>query len=302
MSTTQIWSHYTPYRILLLAALTPLHIGEGRGEGVLDLTVQKDPIFEIPKPRGTSIKGALKSMLKNILRDQRKVEEVFGSDPEVKPTKPGTVMILDAKLLLFPVKSSQGLFNYITSTWAIQELNSLAEVIKTDISSVEGDQNIIYATTKFRKGMIYFFDGELSYELEISNKVDELANEFKQKLKGVLSPYLLSRIDYLLVANHEIFSEIVNAGLMRIARIRIDPTTKTVEEGALFYQELIPEYSVFYSYILKTPRAQTSVDDVIKEFCDKITVIGGDETVGRGLVKLGLLDIKGDDVCRTQRS
>lgn len=292
-------SHYAPYKILILAALTPIHVGEGRGEGVVDLVVQKDPIFEIPKPRGTSIKGSIKNMLRNL---GEKVEDILGSDPERTPTIPGKVMILDAKLLLFPVRSSQGLFNYVTSTWTIQELNSLAKIVDVELPIIDEDSKVIYATKKFKEGIIYFFNGELSYEIKIDNKVDKLAQRLKEKLRGILSPYLLSRIDYLLLANHEVFAEIVNAGLIRVARIRIDPTTKTVEEGALFYQELVPEYSVFYSYILKTPRAKQNIDNIMKKLCHQITVIGGDETVGRGLVKLGLLDVEGGDACKTEKS
>ncbi len=75
------------------------------------------------------------------------------------------------------------------------------------------------------------------------------------------------------------------------ARIGLDYTTKTVKDGALFYQEFLPTETVFYSVVLaNAARTRLSSRDAggilgrLMDHLKKVSVlqVGGDETTGKG--------------------
>jgi CRISPR-associated protein Cmr4 len=84
-----------------------------------------------------------------------------------------------------------------------------------------------------------------------------------------------------------------------IARIRLKPETKTVAEGALWTEEHLPSETLLYAPIFVSkplaPNANqlglTDSDAVLQALSDlrlDRLQIGGDETVGRGIVKVRL--------------
>jgi CRISPR-associated protein Cmr4 len=84
-----------------------------------------------------------------------------------------------------------------------------------------------------------------------------------------------------------------------IARIRLKPETKTVAEGALWTEEHLPSETLLYAPIFVSkplaPNANqlglTDSDAVLRKLSDlqlDRLQIGGDETVGRGIVKVRL--------------
>ena len=79
-----------------------------------------------------------------------------------------------------------------------------------------------------------------------------------------------------------------------VTRIKIDQSTKTVADGALWTEEHLPSDTLLYTPLHATrPRGTTTLfnsaqgvlDAVIELKLDRLQ-LGGDETVGRGLVKL----------------
>ena len=93
----------------------------------------------------------------------------------------------------------------------------------------------------------------------------------------------------LLILNSSMFQKIVERGLVRVARTRLDVHTKTVEHGALFFQELLPEYTVLITAVLKSIRFQGEINSLIGILNNNIIILGGDETVGRGIVRIKLI-------------
>src|SRR5262245_32485019 len=77
-----------------------------------------------------------------------------------------------------------------------------------------------------------------------------------------------------------------------ITRVRIDYATKTVEEGGLWTEESLPTDSLLYCPLLaRTPtQPGTTMSDsaalaFVRDTARGIFPIGGDETVGRGLMR-----------------
>jgi CRISPR-associated protein Cmr4 len=93
------------------------------------------------------------------------------------------------------------------------------------------------------------------------------------------------------------FRDFVTTATEVVARIRISQETGTVADRGLWYEEQVPPESVFYALALATPpRTATggtgqpgnaaevlaTLDDL---GLDRLQ-LGGDETVGRGIVKV----------------
>jgi len=81
------------------------------------------------------------------------------------------------------------------------------------------------------------------------------------------------------------------------ARIKINNETRTVEKGGIFYEEALLPDSLLYSIILvhdplKDDRTELSDDEAVLKFLYAINgkrfQLGGDATIGRGIVNVKL--------------
>jgi len=102
----------------------------------------------------------------------------------------------------------------------------------------------------------------------------------------------------LAIISDDAFSEMCYVAMDISTRIKIDYRTGTVAEKALFTEEAVPSESVFYSLALFTPPFPRKEDKSAKEVEEKISKLlkecsllqfGGDATVGRGLVRVGMI-------------
>ena len=107
----------------------------------------------------------------------------------------------------------------------------------------------------------------------------------------------------LALVHDENFQHFVSTCTEVVARIKVDPTSRTVDGGALFNQENLPCEAVFYTVLtVLPPRRDTGEKDTAKALGSANTMleellpngkqpdkqppilqIGGDETTGHGL-------------------
>jgi CRISPR-associated protein Cmr4 len=124
---------------------------------------------------------------------------------------------------------------------------------------------------------------------------------------------LESELNYkrIIVLNDNTAMEALERSLVKVTRIRLDRGTKVVERGGLWSEEYIPHGSVFFTAFLysqklwqakskqvtssSTAQSSSSSDPQTK-FRGFLTnklrnylIIGGKESVGRGIVKLNIL-------------
>jgi len=247
---------------------------------------------------------------------------VFGSEPkEGHGGYPGAITFTDARTLLFPVRTLKGIFAWITCPMVLRRLErdlnyinnyqllrpsnnpinldvlipSEEKAILPKESSIDIDGNIILE--------------EFSFEVERDMKKKEEAS----KLAGVLSDTLFPRSsDYqywrdkmckdIVILPDDDFSDFVKISTEILARTRIDPEKGTVEKGALWYEEHLPTETVIYTLVLASyPKVAEenemelrSASDVLKFFESIVSVnsyiqLGGDETVGKGIVRVKLV-------------
>lgn len=235
--------------------------------------------------------------------------DIFGTEEGI-----GGVSITDAKILAFPVRTLKGVFGWITCplvlsrykrdlslvkggdiNWNIPNFNSEEAIISKD-SNLKED-NYVYIEELQLKCVENEIVSTIAKEISEALPDDNIYKEIKEKLKK----------DLVIVSN-DVFRDLINLTTEIVTRIRIDPLKGIVKEGALWTEEYLPTDTILYSLIL-IPSARTlNLDDLneklrneiesLKNYAEKIVKlfkilydgrilqIGGDETIGKGFVRL----------------
>ena len=105
-------------------ALTPLHVGSGRGVGFIDLPVMREKATNYPIIPGSSVKGVLRDYFTRLNKGGDKIDVVFGTCSE-DASNSGSLMFSDARCILLPIRSFKGTFAYVTSPLLLQFLKKL---------------------------------------------------------------------------------------------------------------------------------------------------------------------------------
>jgi len=291
---------YSVAKILFIKALTPLHVGTGRGEGAhVDLPIQRDE-FGYPTIWASSLKGAIKAHINK----NNMVREYLGSQPGVSPTRPSHISLLDARLVLMPVRVLEGVWAYGTTPDLLNYLKYYLDVyneisLKQSVSS-KLELRLDLIKSMKRKGLSNKFKGlviinETDLEIEY---IDDLISKMgiDKIFPSDIRDKILEQGLVILSDENNIGLNILNKSLLIQYRVRLKGEEKTVEEGP-WSEEYLPMKTVFVSLILcrdyKSDGSSKSGVEICEEFkkeIDKKTIyVGGRETIGRGLAKLFVL-------------
>jgi len=300
-----------PYKIasgLFIKTLTDAHIGKGRTGEVVDLPVQKD-ILGLPYIPASSLKGSFKTrfVFEKALEE---VELIFGSEPETRVHIPSSVDFLDAFLTAIPARSLKGVYAHITSGLVLKNLKEILEIISRlgcntckekmqiieKILSYDPTEKEAYGSFGVKKRLVLgdnsLFINE-SIVLNFKNEIPELTS---------IADFLKIEKDRLLYVSDGVFKNIVTKSLVRTTRIATDRKKKIVKRGGLWMEEYIPRFTVFFTATFITdPRLPDDAEDykkilesknidcnIIRSELSKIKylIIGGKETIGKGLTEL----------------
>jgi CRISPR-associated protein Cmr4 len=114
---------------LYLYVETPLHAGVGSGLSSIDLPIQRERTTQYPMIQGSGIKGKLRATAEDAEKKktflQEDIDILFGPSTNTSNAKnkttatsndhAGALIAGDARILLFPVRSLNGVFAYTTS-------------------------------------------------------------------------------------------------------------------------------------------------------------------------------------------
>lgn len=294
--------YYSSGDIILLRSITPLHPGVGRGGEEVDLAVQRDGLG-FPIIYASSIKGALKTAIWRI--DQGKAKLLLGPETEEEEKYASPVGVLDAFLLAMPVRSLAGVYAFLTTPLLLQrfsEIINFAEAV--GVRNLEGLKDLIKQVLQdfkeVKDGTIISSPSQL--------KVDALNGKLVLNEEFWLQPaerISVTKLEHelkieegrLVVANDDIGLSIINRSLLRVTRVRLDREKKTVEGGGLWTEEHVPHGTIFYTvfFYSRPYKAMEGIDSAenvgreirrLIEGLGNYLVIGGHESVGRGIVKL----------------
>ncbi len=282
---------YTKHALIGMYCETPLHAGSGQAVGAVDLPVQREKITNWPTIQASGLKGAFRSAyesaqgLDNIA--------IFGSDNSGDTA--GAISIGDARILLFPVRSSIAPFVWVTCPAVLRKLKRDGGIVGVNnewgIPDVPDHQ---YLGLKGAGGAIIFED----LKLDGAGQLDSAILEGLKLLTPTDDVYETAQLAaHLCLVSDSSFSILVETGTEVQARIQLNDETKTSEN--LWYQELVPSNTVFYTLISMADqrvsgerKTAESLMQSLKGTLKDYIQIGGDETLGRGWTRLVWQEVK----------
>jgi CRISPR-associated protein Cmr4 len=288
---------------------TPLHAGAGAGLSSIDLPIQRERTTQYPMIQGSGIKGKLRACLEgeraNLTPAAREMVDIVFGPPSISGAGSeyaGALTAGDARILLFPVRSLNGVFAYTTSYDVLSRFKRDIERAQTvspidwDIPARQTDQALVPAKSDVCTNNTIVLE-EFSFEARVDSQVGIIANWIATNaLPDLGAAYWPEKINssFVLLPN-DVFRDFVLYATEVITRVRIDRKTKTVENGALWTEEHLPTDTLLYVplYANKGRKKHSQVDE--QQVLDQIAALnnthlqlGGDETVGRGIVRIRL--------------
>lgn len=314
--------------MLYLYVEAPLHAGSGRGLAAVDLPIQRERVTGYPFVQGSGVKGALRAdacARKADGAEQDKLRVIFGPDSENASDHAGAVSFGDARLLLFPVRSLAGVFAWTTSVNVLARFARDVQIMGGTMSwsvptEAPGGQDA-WTTTHSdlvveagnRKKLVL---EEFSFTAQSQSIVDEIATWIvshvlpQDDVYGYWRNALPKR---LVVLPEDDFRDFTLFATEVATRIRLDSETKTVQPGALWTEESLPTDTVLYVPVQASRGRSTKTQDgnvqnllaawatkggakeILKYVAGlgiKRLQLGGDETIGRGLVSLRFGEVR----------
>src|SRR5262249_1415243 len=235
-----------------LHALTSLHVGSGRGVGFIDLPIMREKVTNWPFIPGSTVKGvvadafqATEEARKANSPDGKLRKAAFGlsDDDNSNSGNSGALIFTDARLICLPVCSLFGTFAWVTSVFALQRLQrDLESAELVDNLQVPKDpqdtlllpQGIGSILKDTNNNKVYFED------LHFSSREDQAVKNWAEHIaQWVFSdqPWQEAFKQRFAVIPNNSFDFLSKTGTEVNARVRIAPERKTVEQGALWYEE-----------------------------------------------------------------
>lgn len=277
--------------IMSLFTRTPLHVGAGNSVGAIDSPVMRERHTRIPVIPGSALKGVIAGLWGEYDENGKvkprgeEAKKLFGCE-DSKNASAGALLIGEARVLAFPVRSAKGAFAWITCPLALRRYQRDAGV-PLDVDAIDGltdDQAIAVSDAVQLDGKVvleeYCFH---CFAKDITAVAEQLANCSSD-------PVWQQITGRLVIVSDEIFSYFVEQACEVVTRIRIDQETGTVASGALFNQEQVPSETMFYTTVsvFKDSQCLDLLVDKIKAGRDVLQV-GGDETIGLGYCSVNFI-------------
>lgn len=305
------------YDIMFMDVITPLHNGSGEGVGLVDNPILRERTTQFPIIQASSIKGVLRDAYGKEY-DSDVVFSLFGPPPNSGADHAGAISFGEGQILAFPVRSLKGCFVWVTSPLVLWRFYQKIGITGKDTGKEDLFIELKKLIDKIISGMdnamicpsgrgTLLLNGEnkdeklLLEEFPIgcddSKELEEFAKEVSKKIYGSGNDNFLKNEfeKKLVLLNDDTFRYFVTNATEVVPNIQIGEKGTTVK-GSLRYTEYLPSETIMYSTLIfeKSRRDEKDAKGVKKLFADKLpkkTIqIGGDETTGKGIVKLALVE------------
>ena len=283
---------------------TMIHRLFGFDDGSLSSSQKKSLIKHFQKEKGKDANG------NTITEDQNSFAGALG--------------FTDARLLLFPVKSMKGVFAWITCLRALKQFEKDMQVandkfhfegLHDDFSKKDPQQTYLFSpdSSLLIKDKVILEEFTFNVANELNGVIRIVENEQKVNFPDWLAEKLFEndgsywcekiKKDIVVIPDDD-FKDFVNLSTEVITRTKIDNNTGTVARGALFTEEYLPSESILYALTLTakefrptpnegenglTPVSQDKVLAYFDEFLPDLIQIGGNATLGKGIIHTKLL-------------
>lgn len=281
---------------LCLHALTGLHPGSGTALGVVDLPVQRERHTNWPLIPASSLKGVLRAATRPA--DGESDDDwsaVFGPKTDNAAEHAGALTLTDARILAFPVRSLRGVFAWVTCP-AVLERFRRDRGLASQSPLPEVPDPLAPGTVRCVPDSPLLIDGTNQLILEEFDFKEEKGglDGWEEVLAGAVGADTRDRLKtHLAMLSDDDFGHFVQHATEVVARVGLDARTKTVSQGALFYEEVLPPETLFHTLVM-ADRSRKSGHDLaardvvtwVREHVRDVIQIGADETIGRGYCRL----------------
>ncbi|HUZ26618.1 MAG TPA: type III-B CRISPR module RAMP protein Cmr4 [Streptosporangiaceae bacterium] len=288
--------------LLYLYAESPVHAGAADSVDVLDLPVQREASTTYPVIWGQSLKGALRQAARETPGWNGLVTQIFGSEPGDGAADGGTTAGLlavgDAQLVAMPVPTLRRTFAWVTSEIALGRL-------ARKYAALGGRQVPQVPDVATDRGLAPDEDWTSSPAEVLGPFVVPLGEAPDQRLRGwaalladdavgasdPFAPFAAKLRTDLLLTGSGIMPHLLRECTEQAVRVQLGET-KTVENGP-FYSEYLPAETILAaSLTLRLPAGRGAAPEehekqrqALRKLLDgQLLQVGGDETLGKGLV------------------
>lgn len=314
--------------------ITLTHCGTGQGVGAVDLPIAREAHNGFPLIPSTGLKGVARRALEMPLGDRELEAVLFGSRPpssgetaesdgdggSEKGLRAGNLVFTDARLLLFPIRSLQRAFFYVTCPLLLGRLYR-------DLGAFAGDGDGFLGSL-WPAGWRGAYPGEVdgAFEAVVSDsalnrqplvledvvfKGEEVSHEPKLEILAKnLASALLSEGEtlgrqrlprHVVVVPDTALSDLVQRAIPATARTQLtggkttdnwlNRETKDIESGNLWYEEHLPTDCLFYGFVGqalmdRAPNGGEAPMATYRKHSGALNrvQIGGNEGIGHGQV------------------
>ncbi len=285
--------------LLYLYAESPVHTGAAGSLDVLDLPVQREASTTYPVIWGQSLKGALRQAAREANWGDRALL-VFGSDIDERPedgnTTEGLLAVGDAQLVAMPVPTLRRTFAWVTSEIALARLARKYRRLGQEPLAVPepAPDRGLAADAAWTAS-----DNEVlgPCVVPLGTGPDERLADWAGRLAGdalppgesAFAPFAAKLRTDLLAAGSDLMPTLLRECTERSVRVQLDQD-KHVKNGP-FYSEYLPAETILAASLLLRGKADTTeVRGALRGLLDnQLHQVGGDETIGKGLVRTRLL-------------
>lgn len=282
--------------LLYLYAESPVHTGAAGSLDLLDLPVQREAATGYPVIWGQSLKGALRQAAGDApgwTPDQ--VTKVFGSvikEPgDDGGTTPGTLAVGDAQLVAMPVPTLRRTFAWLTSEIALGRLARKYKTLGREAlatPTVLEDAGICASPAWSQSDKEVLGPVVVQFDRPFSEPLAAWAERIAADALGedaVFAPFAAKLRDDLVLAGAGLVPVLLRECTEQAVRVQLNEDSKTVKEGP-FYSEYLPAETIMAaSLTLRGTGDSAGNREALRSLLDgELLQIGGDETLGKGLV------------------
>lgn len=285
-----------------MQAITPLHVGSGKGVGFIDLPIMREKVTNWPLVPGSAVKGVMRDYFDQKKDDKRGDERTgfeklinvaFGKpEDESGNANSGSLIFTDSRIVCLPVRSLYGTFAYVTCPMVLERLKRdlTAAGYNGVYESPEPKEIEAFHTPESKliaDGKVFFED--LDFEARQDN---DMTNNWAEMLAKAIFPgetkwQSIFKERFAIISDNS-FNFLSETGTEVAAHIRIDDDRKIVAKGALWYEEALPVETILAG-IVWCDRVYGgngfNQEKILDTFCrDSVPglQIGGKATVGKG--------------------
>lgn len=285
--------------LLYLYAESPVHTGAGSID-VLDLPVQREAATGYPVIWGQSLKGALREAAADAGWADALTEKVFGSAIE-RPdedggTKAGTLAVGDAQLVAMPVPTLRRTFAWVTSEIALARLarkykvmDRGAHVVPTVRSGDGAAASDDWTGAEPEVLGPYLVPLNPPHNADLAAWADQIAGDALGPDDEFL-PFVRKLREDLLLVGSDIVPNLLRECTEQAVRVQLGKS-KTVENGPFYSEYLSAETIMAASLTLRGSGDSGENRKAVHALLHgQLLQIGGDETLGKGLMWARLLE------------